>query len=122
MTSTRILLQEIAYSRSGDKGNHSNIGIIAYTAPGYEVLRQHLTVDVVSHFFARLEPKKVTRYELPNLWALNFVLEEALSGGGSLSLRLDAQGKALGQAILQLPLIIPQNLISACRPHPEVHS
>jgi hypothetical protein len=109
---THILLHKIAYARSGDKGNSVNIGVIAYTEAGYELLATYLTDAVVKNYFAALSPKRVTRYELPNLLALNFVLEEALAGGGSLSLRLDNQGKSLGQAILQLPLELPANLLT----------
>lgn len=113
----RVPLGNIAYARSGDKGNSANIGVIAYTPEGFEVLRQRLTAEAVQHFFAPLSPSKVIRYELPNLGALNFVLEGVLAGGGSRSLRLDAQGKALGQAILDLQVTIPLNLLTACRPH-----
>ncbi|MDP1834500.1 MAG: hypothetical protein Q8K75_01095 [Chlamydiales bacterium] len=120
MTITRIALEEIAYARSGDKGNSANIGVIAYTAAGYEVLKQRLSSDEVKRFFAALEPSKVVRYEMANLWALNFVLYDVLAGGGSRSLRLDSQGKALGQAILNLSLSIQQNLIPACRPRQEI--
>ncbi len=117
MSATRVPLGDIAYARSGDKGNSANIGVIAYTQAGYDILLQKLTCDVVRQFFSPLGLSKITRYELPNLLALNFILEGALNGGGSRSLRLDAQGKALGQAILQLTLILPHNGLAACRPH-----
>lgn len=104
-----IHLKKIAYSRSGDKGSSSNIGVIAYTEEGYNFLQKDLTADKVAGFFLCLAPKSVTRYELPNLWALNFVLEGILDGGGSLSLRSDAQGKALGQAILEMPICVPED-------------
>lgn len=97
-------LQELAYARSGDKGNNSNIGVIAYTEEGYALLKEKLTEQRVAKFFHALGCSSVVRYELPNLLAFNFVLKGALDGGGSLSLRADAQGKALGQAILQMEL------------------
>lgn len=95
-------LRDIAYARSGDKGSNANIGVIAYTEDGYTFLKEFLTKERVHEFFNGLEIKGVKRYELPNLWALNFILEGALDGGGSRSLRIDAQGKALGQAILEM--------------------
>jgi hypothetical protein len=102
----KVPLREVAYARSGDKGNHSNIGIIAYSAEGYPFLTEYLTAVRVENFFKPLGIKSVLRYELPNLWALNFVLIDALAGGGSRSLRIDSQGKALGQAILEMPIEI----------------
>lgn len=99
-----LKLLDIAYSRSGDKGSHANIGVIAFNQAGFEYLKNTLTAESLMDYFAPLKPKKVHRYELPKLLALNFVLEGILEGGGSRSLRLDNQGKALGQALLQLPL------------------
>ena len=96
-------LKDLAYARSGDKGANSNIGVIAYNEDGYRFLKDHLTEERVAKYFAALGGRKVRRYELPNLLAFNFVLYGALDGGGSVSLRTDAQGKALGQAILQMP-------------------
>ncbi len=97
-----IVLYTIAYARSGDKGNNSNIGVIAFTEEGYATLLKRLTEDKVKSYFAALSPTKVVRYELPNLLALNFILVGVLAGGGSRSLRIDSQGKALGQAILEM--------------------
>lgn len=110
-----VRLGKIAYARSGDKGAHANIGVISYTKEGYDFLFRHLTEEKVLNFFYKLEPIAVRRYALPNLWALNFVLEGVLSGGASLSLRADAQGKALGQAILEMPMRIEENLIGSFR-------
>lgn len=98
------ILREIAYARSGDKGSHANIGVIAYDAQGYEYLVNHLTSDIVQDYFKSLGVAKTIRYELPNLYALNFVLIDALAGGGSRSLRVDAQGKVLGQALLEIEI------------------
>lgn len=110
MKENRVSLSTIAHARSGDKGASSNIGVIAYTQKGYDFLLQYLDEEKVAHFFYAIKPNKVKRYELPNLLAFNFVLEGVLDGGGSRSLRIDAQGKALGQAILEMPLIIPQEI------------
>jgi hypothetical protein len=114
-----IRLGEIAYARSGDKGAGANIGVIAHTQAGYEYLREHLTPELAAAFFERLSPGDVKRFELPNLLALNFVLPTALAGGGSLSLRIDAQGKALGQMILELQLNIPVDKMPEFCPEPE---
>jgi len=101
---TKIRLGQIAYARSGDKGGGANVGVIAYTAAGFSFLRKTLTARKVEAFFQPLRPGNVIRYELANLWALNFILPAILDGGGSVSLRIDAQGKALGQAILEMPV------------------
>ena len=97
-------LKEFAHARSGDKGSNVNIGVIAYTPENYILLKDCLTEEKVASYFARLGSRKVKRFELPNLLAFNFVLYGALEGGGSVSLRTDAQGKALGQAILQMSI------------------
>ena len=100
MASTTIDLGEIATARSGDKGNHANLGVVARRRGAYEFLCQELTCEVVAEFFAALDLSRVERFELPNLWALNFVLYDALAGGASRSLRTDTQGKLLGTAAL----------------------
>jgi hypothetical protein len=110
-----IHLGEIAHARSGDKGASANIGVIAYTPQGFEFLRGALQSAGVQDFFKRLGVGKVTRYELPNLGALNFVLSDILDGGGSLSLRIDAQGKALGQGLLEMTLEVPDDLLASIR-------
>src|SRR5215471_826827 len=102
-----ITLGQIAHARSGDKGNHANIGVVAYTAAGFEYLRRELTADRVQSFFAALGATRVDRFELAKVGALNFVLYNALAGGASQSLRIDTQGKLLGTAILDLPLPAP---------------
>lgn len=103
-----VSLGELAHARSGDKGNHANIGVVAYTREGYAHLHQHLSAERVAEFFAALEPSRVERFELPNLWSLNFLLYDCLAGGASRSLRIDTQGKLLGTAILELQLPAPQ--------------
>lgn len=109
----QIRLAQIAYARSGDKGAGANVGVIAYTPEGYEFLRNTLSVPVVEQFFRSLRVGPVLRYELPNLGALNFVLPNILDGGGSLSLRNDAQGKGLGQMLLELKLNVPEQSLPA---------
>jgi len=99
-----IRLGEIATARSGDKGSGANIGVIARTEKAFGFLQANLTAARVRNFFESLSPDNVVRFELPNLLALNFVLPAILDGGGSVSLRVDAQGKALGQALLEMEL------------------
>jgi hypothetical protein len=97
-------LGEIAHARGGDKGNHANIGVVAYDAKGYALLRRDLTIERVGEYFRGLGATSVERFELPKIQALNFVLYNALAGGASQSLRIDTQGKLLGTAILDLEL------------------
>lgn len=99
-----IYLHEIANARSGDKGRGANIGILAHDDAAYALLREHLTAEKVQDFFAPMSPGDVVRYELPKLNALNFVLPSILGEGGSRSLRVDAQGKTLGQVLLEMPM------------------
>lgn len=109
-----VTLKDIACARSGDKGRHANIGLIAHTDAGYQFLQQHITAQRVHAFFEALPITDVVRYELPNLGALNFLLHGALGKGGSQSLAIDAQGKALGQALLTMPIeITPTDLARA---------
>lgn len=102
-------LSTIAHGRSGDKGNHANVAIIAYTEAGFAWLREHLTSDVVAEYFAPLKPSKVERFEAANLLAFNFLLHDVLAGGASRSLRSDTQGKTLALALLQKPVDLPAN-------------
>lgn len=99
---TKIALRELAHARSGDKGSDVNIGVIATSAADYEVLARALTAQSVKNFFGAVCRGDVIRYELKNLNALNFLLKGALGGGGSNSLRSDAQGKAFGEALLHM--------------------
>jgi hypothetical protein len=110
-----MTLDLVAHARSGDKGNHANIGVIAYTAAGFEYLARELTADVVAGYFRSLGVSRVERFELPRLWAFNFLLYDALAGGASLSLRIDTQGKLLSTAIGELPLARPANLADMLR-------
>ncbi len=104
----RSPLSTIAHGRSGDKGNHSNIAVIAYTPAGYEWLKAHLTAEVVAAHFAPLEPSRVERFEAANVLGLNFLLHDALAGGASRSLRTDTQGKTFALALLQMGIELPR--------------
>ena len=106
---TKIALSDIAHGRSGDKGNHANVAIIAYTEAGYEWLRQQLSAEVVAAYFAPMAPSRVERYEAANVWGLNFLLVDILAGGASQSLRIDSQGKTLALTLLQMPIEQPAN-------------
>lgn len=110
MSKQRIALYEIAHARSGDKGNHANIGIIAFTDSGFAYLNDVLTAERVGDFFRNLEPSQVERFALPGINAFNFLLRDVLDGGGSRSLRIDSQGKTLGLALLEMEIPEPDNL------------
>ena len=97
-------LREIAHSRTGDKGNISNISVIAYDARDYPLLLAQVTAERVKSHFAGIVQGPVVRYELPNLAALNFVMDQALGGGVTRSLALDAHGKSLSSALLDLDI------------------
>lgn len=99
-----VPLATLAHGRSGDKGNHANVAVIAYTESGYAWLRDRLTAEVVAAYFAPLGPSRVERFEVPNIRGLNFVLYDVLAGGASRSLRSDSQGKALALALLRMPV------------------
>jgi hypothetical protein len=100
----KILLSQIAHTRSGDKGDTCNIGVIAYHERHYPVLVREVTPERVKRHFGSLVKGRVERFELPNLGALNFLLHGALGGGGAVSLRTDAQGKTFGAALLSLEI------------------
>jgi len=97
-------LREIAHSRTGDKGNISNISVIAYDAKDYPLLLAQVTPDRVKAHFAGVVEGEVVRYELPKIFALNFVMDKALGGGVTRSLALDAHGKSLSSALLDLEI------------------
>lgn len=102
------ILSDIAHGRSGDKGNHANIGVLAYTPAGYAWLKENLTAEAVQAYFLSMGPTRVVRYEAPNVLGLNFVLHDILAGGASQSLRIDTQGKTLALALLQMPIDRPE--------------
>jgi hypothetical protein len=102
-----IRLGDLAHTRSGDKGNCSNIGVVANDPACYAHLAELLTEQVVAQYLAPMGIGSVRRYELPSLHAFNFVIERALAGGASRSLRIDTQGKALGTILLELRIPAP---------------
>ena len=102
-----INLNKIAHSRSGDKGSGSNVGLIFYSEEIYKWAKIYITATVVKEHFQGIVKGNVVRYELDNLYALNFILEDSLGGGGSESLLNDAQGKTHGQALLKLKINLP---------------
>jgi hypothetical protein len=100
-------LRELAHSRTGDKGNTSNISLIAFDSRHYEHLRKHVTEERVKEHFRDIVSGSVTRYELPRIAAFNFVMQFALGGGVTRSLALDAHGKSLSSALLDLEIVDP---------------
>ena len=99
-------LRELAHSRTGDKGNTSNISVIAFDAKDFPILREQVTAARVRAHFAGVVEGEVVRYELPNIGALNFVMSNTLGGGVTRSLALDAHGKSLSSALLDLDIIL----------------
>ena len=104
----RIKLYNIAGARSGDKGKHSNVGVYFYNEDIYQWAKINITEKLVKNHFSDIVNGKVKRYELDNIYALNFILEDSLGGGGSETLVNDAQGKTHGQAMLLLELDLPK--------------
>ena len=105
----RVRLLDIAHARSGDKGDTANVGLIALEPQFYPVLDRYVTTDAVAKHFADAIDGPVVRFELPNLNALNFLLHGALDGGGTLSLKTDAQGKVFSTALLRMTIDIPDD-------------
>ena len=99
-----MLLRELAHARAGDKGDTSQISIIAYEEGDYQYLAEHVTAERVRAHFAAIVRGDVVRYELPRLGALNFVMDRALAGGVTRSLELDAHGKCLSSILLELEI------------------
>jgi hypothetical protein len=106
----KVPLSRIAHTRSGDKGDTCNIGVIALDERYYPVIVQQVTAQRVKQHFGGLVQGEVERFELPNLGALNFLLHESLGGGGTVSLRVDAQGKTFGAALLAMEIELPAGL------------
>lgn len=109
----RTHLITIAHARSGDKGNRVNIGLIARHPSVYPFLCDTITADAVKQQFGSMCKGRVERYELPNISALNFVLYDALDGGGTVSLKLDAQGKTYAAHLLRMAVDVPEDLLDA---------
>lgn len=104
----KIKLIDIAHGRSGDKGDAANVGIIAYDNNGFDIIKKYLTVEKVKTHFKGICFGEVERFELPNLRALNFMLHNTLGGGGTVSLKHDAQGKTLAAALLRMEIEIEE--------------
>ena len=103
----KVQLVDIAHARSGDKGDTANVGVIALRPEWYPLIAESLTLARVSEHFHGVITGSVERYELPNLNALNFLLHGALDGGGTLSLKTDAQGKVFSTALLRMVIDVP---------------
>jgi len=117
----RVRLEDIAHARSGDKGDGSNVGVIAYTEAGFRLLQQVLTAERVKRHFSDICKGGVDRFEVPNLKAINFILHDSLGGGGSESVKTDAQGKTHGQALLRMELDLPgQVSLADLKPEPRI--
>jgi hypothetical protein len=100
----RVRLSRLAHTRSGDKGDTANVGVIAYDPNDYPMLERELTAERVKHYLGDLVLGPVERFCLPNLGALNFLLHGSLGGGGTVTLRTDAQGKTFGAALLNMEI------------------
>ena len=98
----QIQLRQLAHARSGDKGSHANIGLIAKQPAYYEILLREVTAERVAKHFDEICDGEVSRYEVPKLNAFNFLLRDALDGGGTVTLRIDAQGKTYSAALLRM--------------------
>ncbi len=109
----KVRLSEIAFARSGDKGDTANIGLVAFRPSLYPVLVQEVTSERVKRHFKGICEGEVERFELPDLRALNFLLHNALGGGGTVSLMLDAQGKTFSTALLRMEIEVPEELLQS---------
>lgn len=118
----RLRLHQIAHGRSGDKGNRLNINVIAYEARHWPVLLAEVTAERVAALFAHRGVTQVTRYELPRLGALNFVIEDALEGGVNSSLAVDTHGKCLSYLVLGLDVLVPVEPGEEVQPEPALQT
>ncbi|MEQ1920823.1 MAG: hypothetical protein ABL955_16655 [Elusimicrobiota bacterium] len=109
----KVPLSRIATARSGDKGEGSNVGVLARSDAAYAFLVEHLTAERVRQHMSAINGGAVKRYEAPNLRLLNFLLEDSLGGGGSASLKTDAQGKTHGLAVLRMELDVPAAILAS---------
>jgi hypothetical protein len=110
-----VPLWRAAHGRTGDKGNRSNISVIAWHRELYPLLVEQITEAVVARHFVHRQPSRVVRYLLPKLAAMNFVLDDVLDGGVNDALNLDSHGKALSFSLLDLPLVVPVAMASLLR-------
>ena len=109
----RVRLDRVAHARSGDKGDASNVGLIAGSPELFELLREQATAERVKEHFREICRGPVERYEVPNLRAFNFLLHDSLGGGGTESLKTDAQGKTHAQGLLQMEIEVPEAMVAA---------
>jgi hypothetical protein len=107
----KVRLYQVANARSGDKGDASNVGLIAKSPQLFEIIREQATQERVKEHFRDVCRGRVERYEVPNLLALNFILHDSLGGGGTESLKTDAQGKTHAQGLLQMEIEVPEELL-----------
>jgi len=107
----KVRLLKICHARSGDKGDAANVGLIAREERFYPLIKKEVTKARVKQHFKGICFGPVERFELPNLWALNFLLHNTLGGGGTVSLKQDAQGKTLGAALLRMEINVPPSLL-----------
>ena len=114
MATTRMALRWLAHARSGDKGDAANVGLIALDPEWYDLLREEVTAKRVARHFKGMV-SGVERFELPNLHALNFMLHGALDGGGTMSLKTDAQGKVFSTALLRMEIEVPRKVAKRAR-------
>jgi hypothetical protein len=104
-------LREIAHSRSGEKGNHSNVSVIAHELADYPILLEQVTIAAVKKLYGPITRGRITRYEVPSIGALNFVLEDVLEGGRSRTLAFEESGKALSSLMMTMPMTVPDSYI-----------
>jgi hypothetical protein len=122
MRTVQVPLIHAAHGRTGDKGNRSNISVVAWHPDLYPLLVEQVTEQVVAAQFAHRRPSRVARYLLPRLHAMNFVLDDVLDGGVNDALNLDSHGKALAFLLLDLPLAVPESLLPLLRGDHDPHS
>lgn len=106
----KVKLIQLAHGRSGDKGDTANVGVIALKPEYYEILKKEVTVERVKAHFGEMVKGPVERFEMPNIGALNFLLHNALGGGGTITLKHDAQGKTMSTALLRMEIEVPDDL------------
>jgi hypothetical protein len=109
----KIQLLDLCHARSGDKGDAANIGLIAREERFYPIIKEKVTRAAVKKHFKGICFGPVERFELPNLWALNFLLHNTLGGGGTVSLKQDAQGKTLAAALLRMTIDVPPSILNS---------
>ncbi len=106
----KVQLIRLAHGRSGDKGDTSNVGVIARKPEYYDILKREVTPERVKAHFGDMVKGPVERFEMPNIGALNFLLHNALGGGGTITLKHDAQGKTMSTALLRMEIDVPDDL------------